>query len=107
MKLTLAAATNHMQYHVTNAVVSVIYTDGTTTDLALILPETLAPANSRLENTWQFPCATANRERPSIGNAWADVQYLALDPAKELKSFALETWSNETVVALLALEIGE
>lgn len=106
LRLTLVAAVNHMQYHVTNAVVRVAYADGTSESLALILPEKLAPANVRLVDTWSMPCANAHRERPRFGNLLGDVQYITLDPARELESLTLETWSNETVVGLAELAVS-
>ena len=125
--LLLAGSTNAMQSRLDNGEVVVVYTDGTTSRLALRNPETWWPIEQDyFTDDYQFridgPLPTrvdlktgAIRVLDSItfkgkggmipGGA-ATVLELALDPDKELRSLTVRALANDVVIGLMAATVA-
>lgn len=125
LHLLFAGSTNHMQCHIENARVKVVYADGSEEVLPLIAPNNWAP----IEQDYFVDGKAFKMETPrpyrlilKDGTVTDDVEAalgitgvygrridggagvilrLDLDPAKELKSLCLETMSNDVVAGLI------
>ena len=127
--LLMAGSTNHMQCHIANGVIRVIYTDGTETTLELINPNNWCPIEQDffVDNVaFRLPCTPPYRLHLKSGIV---SQYLGdelgitgvygreidggagvlldipLDSAKELKSLKIETLSNDVVIGLMGITL--
>lgn len=130
--LLLCGTTNPMQSHFENGTVSVTYTDGSSSTLALVNPETWWP----VEQDYREDGLAFHLRRPppqrlhlktgrlydgfapetgytaikgftdrAIEGGAATILYLDLDPAKEIQSLQLRTTANEVVIGLMAVSI--
>jgi hypothetical protein len=123
----LAASTYHMQVHVPNGSISVLYDDGTREVLDLVLPETLLPLDQdiytdgsaftlKVQRPWRIRLKTGEITRTpaadlklqqgngplSIDGGLATMMRLPLNPDKYLKSLEVRTIANEVIVGLMA-----
>jgi hypothetical protein len=125
----MAGSTNHMQYHVVNAVVTVEYTDGSREALELVNPETWAPIEQdfyvdgyafRLKAPRPYRVhlksglVSRNLEKDlkiegvygrAIDGGAGIVLDLPLDGSKTLKSLHLEAVANDVVVGLMGITL--
>lgn len=127
--LLMAGSTNHMQCHMVNGTVTVTYTDGTTSELPLINPETWCPIDQdfyidgvsyrvnaprpyrvlfrdgiitrNVQSIYNFRGAD-NRNIPGGAGVILD---LPLDDSRELKSLTLSVQSTEVVIGLMAVTL--
>ncbi len=129
--LMMAGSTNHMQCHMVNGTVTVIYKDGTSDRLELINPETWAPIeqdfyvdgeafrmNQPRPYRVQLSTGYTARDMDSIldlrgsptnprripGGA-ATILDLPLNPEKELDRLVLKTESLEVVIGLMGITL--
>jgi len=125
--LLLAASTYHMQHHVLNGTVTVMYSDGSRDVLKLILPESLLPLDQdiytdgfafRLKTPRPYrirlktgsisrnPAAELKLRQGNgpilIDGGLATMSELKLNPDKELKSLELRTVANEVIIGLMS-----
>lgn len=127
----LAGTTNHMQCHVVNGIVEVVYSDGTSAQLALINPETWAPIEQDFYVDGKAFCLTEPKPyrlafksgivsrnlgvelgiKPSevygrhIDGGAGIILGLPLNREKELKSVKLKTIANEVIVGLMGVTL--
>ncbi len=127
--LLMAGSTNHMQCHMENGTVTVTYTDGTTSELPLINPETWCPIDQDyyidgqafrsksprpyrvllregvvtrdIQSIYKYKGAD-NRNIP--GGA-AVILDLPLDDSRELQSLTLSVQSTEVVIGIMAVTL--
>lgn len=127
--LLMAGSTNHMQYGVTNATLTVRYTDGSTSVTPLVNPDNWAPIEQdfyvddyafsrsseppyRLHLKSGIVSRTLGRElgikgvygRPIECGA-ATLVDIPADPDRQLQSITLETVANEVVVGIMAVTL--
>lgn len=129
--LLMAGSTNHMQAHIPNGMVHIFYSDGTSTSLALINPETWAPVE---QDFYVDNAAFQLKTKPiyrvglksgivsrnlghelkidpnevygrSIDGGAAIILALPLDKNKELKQLKVETVANEVVIGLMGITL--
>jgi hypothetical protein len=125
--LLLAASTYHMQSHILNGLITVTYTDGSSDELDLVLPETLLPLDQVLYvDDYAFRCNTPRPYRIRLktgdisrdhaadlhlkmGNGpmlvdggLATMMDLPLNVEKELKNLKIKTIANEVVIGLMS-----
>ena len=124
--LLMAGSTNFMQSRMENGEVVVTYTDGTSSRLALINPETWWPIEQDyFTDDYQFPMEgplpprvdlkTGNirllslpafkGKGKAIPGGSATVLDLALDAGKELESVTVRTFTNDSVIGLMSLTL--
>ena len=127
--LLMAGSTNHMQCHIENGTVTVAYTDGTTSVLPLVNPETWCPIDQDFYIDGQAFRVDAPRPYRVLlksGTITRDVQSLLhlrgadnrnipggaavildlpLDDSRELQSLTLTTLSTEVVIGLMAVTL--
>lgn len=127
--LLMAGSTNHMQYHVVNAVVAVEYADGSRETLELVNPETWTPIEQdfyvdgyafRLKAPRPYRVhlksgmVSRNLEKDlkiegvygrAIDGGAAIILDLPLDGSRTLKSLHLETVANDVVAGLMAVTL--
>jgi hypothetical protein len=128
--LLMAGSTNHMQYRVVNAVVTVEYADGSREILELINPETWAPIEQdfyvdgyafRLKSPRPYRVhlksglVSRNLEEDlkiegvygrAIDGGAAIILDLPLDGSKTLKKLQLETVANDVVAGLMGVTLS-
>lgn len=126
--LMMAGSTNHMQSHIANGVLTVRYTDGTTTRQELINPDNwasieqvgvndgysyrapalwrLALQNGMLSRTLDSDMCIEGINRMIPGGA-ATLVEIPINPDKELQSLRLETLSNDVVIGLMGITVEE
>ena len=125
----MAGSTNHMQYGVTNATLTVRYADGSTSVTPLVNPDNWAPIEQdfyvddyafsrsseppyRLHLKSGIVSRTLGRElgikgvygRPIECGA-ATLVDIPADPDRQLQSITLETVANEVVVGIMAVTL--
>lgn len=127
----MAGTTNHMQCHVTNGMVEIVYRDGTSSQLTLVNPETWAPIEQdfyvdgkafSLKNTRPYRVAFKNgavsrnlaeefKIKPTevygrnIDGGAGIILGLPLDSSKELKELRLKTVANEVIIGLMGVTL--
>lgn len=129
--LLMAGSTNHMQSHVLNGQVEVVYTDGSQAVLDLVNPETWAP----IEQDFYLDGEAFSSKQPrpyrvalksgivsrnlgedlkikpneaygrSIDGGAAIVLDIPLDSAKDLKEIKIKSVANEVVVGLMGVTL--
>ena len=127
--LLMAGSTNHMQCHMTNGLVTVTYTDGTTSTLPLINPETWCPIDQDFYVDGQAFRLQAPRpyrvllksgiitrdvesllkfrgaDGRNIPGGAAVILDLPLDATRTLQSLTLSAVSTEVVIGLMAVTL--
>ena len=127
--LLMAGSTNHMQCHMTNGLVTVTYTDGTTSTLPLINPETWCPIDQDFYVDGQAFRLQAPRpyrvllksgiitrdvesllkfrgaDGRNIACGAAVILDLPLDATRTLQSLTLSAVSTEVVIGLMAVTL--
>lgn len=129
--LLMAGTTNHMQFRVTNGEVEAMYTDGTTSKLDLINPETWMPIEQdfyvdgkafKLHNAHPYRVAfksgivsqdlsTELKIKPSevygrdIDGGAGIILRLQLDSKKELKALKVKSVANEVIIGLMSVTL--
>jgi hypothetical protein len=128
--LLMAGSTNHMQYRIANAVVTVEYADGDSDSLELINPETWAPIEQdfytdgyafRLKSPRPYrvhlKSGLVSRDLAkelkidgvygrAIDGGAGIILDLPLNGRKTLKNLRLETLANDVVVGLMAVTLA-
>ncbi len=121
--LLMAGTTNHMQSHLTNGRVTVVYADGTCDSLELVNPDSWVPIEQdyyddgmafRLSQPrpWRLHLKDGQFTRQAsngkmIDGGAATLLDLPLDPSKELVRLQLEAVTIESVIGLLSLTLVE
>ncbi len=127
--LLMAGSTNHMQCHMVNGLVTVTYTDGTTSTLPLVNPETWCPIDQDFYVDGQAFCLKAPRpyrvllksgvitrdvqsllnlrgaDGRNIPGGAAVILDLPLDATRTLQSLTLSAVSTEVVIGLMAVTL--
>jgi hypothetical protein len=127
--LLMAGSTNHMQYGVANAVLTVEYADGGSDSLLLVNPETWAPIEQDFYvDGYAFRLKAPRPYRLHLKSGLASralakdlkiegvygraidggagvILDLPLDETKTLKTLRLETLANDVVVGLMAVTL--
>ena len=128
LMLMMAGSTNHMQSHIANGLLTVTYTDGTSSTLELINPDNWAsieqmgvndgysyraPAlwrlglqNGLFSRTLDQDMGVEGINRMIPGGA-ATLVEMPIAEHKELQSIRLETLSNDVVIGLMGLTVEE
>lgn len=129
--LLMAGSTNHMQCHVPNGTVTVYYTDGTSSLLELVNPETWVPIEqdyfidgeafaSKYPNPYRvaFKTGIVSRDMEKDMNVKSKEVYgrnidggagiildIPLDKNKELKNVEVKAVANEVVIGLMGVTL--
>lgn len=129
--LLMAGSTNHMQCHIINGAVEVVYKDGTSSVLNLVNPETWAPIeqdffmdgdafSSKQPRPYRVALKTGivsrdmekdMRIKPTevygrtIDGGAAIILDLPLDTTKELKELRVKSIANEVVIGLMGVTL--
>lgn len=129
--LLMAGSTNHMQCHIINGTVEVIYKDGTSSVLNLVNPETWVPIeqdffidgdafSSKQPRPYRVALKTGivsrdmekdMRIKPTevygrtIDGGAAIILDLPLDTTKELKELRVKSIANEVVIGLMGITL--
>lgn len=126
----IAGSTNHMQSHVLNGQIRVLYKDGTEDTLDLILPDNLLPLNQDIfidgrafgspqPRPWRVRLKTGDVSKYHAGElgvpmsnnplyidgGMATMLDMPLRSDKELESLSLETIANEVVIGLMGITL--
>lgn len=127
LQLLLAGSTNHMQCHIENGVVKVLYEDGTEEVMPLIAPNNWCPIEQdyyvdgkAFKIDTPRPYRVAFKDGTVSNDLGKDLNIegvygrridggagvmlrMPLDPSKELKSLKLETLSNDVVAGIVGV----
>jgi hypothetical protein len=130
--LMMAGTTNHMQCHITNGIVEILYKEGTTATLELVNPETWAPIEQDFYvdgKAFSLKCPRPYRVAlksgvvsrnlaevlkispaevygRSIGGGAGIILDLPLDPKKELMELKVKSIANEVIIGLMAATLA-
>lgn len=127
--LLLAGSTNHMQCHITNALITARYSDGTSSTLPLVNPENWLPieqdiyldgtaftshaarplrvllGTGMVSNELEKELGLKGADRRIIEDGAATLLYMPLDKEKELVSIELKAVANEVVAGIMAITL--